>query len=105
MKRAVAFLILFFILILLYKYPFYSFWLLPIKIISPSIMESVVMYIDYFDSPLGLIEFTSTEAGIAHVIFCGEQTQREKPNKITDLCKQQLADYFNGKRKVFDLSK
>ena len=33
------------------------------------------MYIDYFDSPLGLIEFTSTKEGIAHVIFCGEQTE------------------------------
>lgn len=61
------------------------------------------MYFDYFDSPLGLIEFKSTEAGIAHVIFCGEKTETTKPNKITDLCKQQLTDYFSGKRKIFDL--
>jgi len=61
------------------------------------------MYIDYFDSPLGLIEFTSTEEGIAHVIFCGEQIEMKKPNKITDLCKQQLTEYFCGERKMFDL--
>lgn len=61
------------------------------------------MYTDYFDSPLGLIEFKATEAGIAHVIFCGEKTETIKPNKITDLCKQQLTDYFSGKRKMFDI--
>lgn len=61
------------------------------------------MYTDYFNSPLGLIECKSTEVGIAQVIFCGSDIETIKPNEITDLCKQQLADYFKGKRKTFEL--
>jgi methylated-DNA-[protein]-cysteine S-methyltransferase len=80
-------------------------------------MESVVMisttniytkkdhniFIDYFYSPIGLIECQASETGLAHVIFCGEQTTAVHANNITDLCKRQLAQYFNGDRKQFNI--
>ena len=51
-------------------------------------MESVVMFIDYMNSPLGLIEIKATLVGIAHVIFCGEDLKKEiNSNTTTDACK------------------
>ena len=60
-------------------------------------------YIDYFNSPLGLIECKATDKGLAHVIFCGEQTSEIKPNHITEVCKQQLEQYFNGELSQFNV--
>ena len=61
------------------------------------------MYTDYFDSPIGLIEFKASERGITQVIFCGTRQTKIINNEITDLCKLQLKEYFTAKRKVFDL--
>jgi len=62
------------------------------------------MYTDYLQSPLGLVEFKASEAGITQVIFCGAQTVAVNANHITDCCKQQLEEYFNGERKTFDVA-
>ena len=64
------------------------------------------MYIDYLDTPLGLFEFMATEQGICQAIFCGDSLcadskENSKTNDITELCKQQLTEYFAGKRQVF----
>lgn len=64
------------------------------------------MFIDYLDTPLGLFEFMATEQGICQAIFCGDKIcDVEKPdirtNNITTLCKQQLTEYFAGKRQTF----
>ena len=64
------------------------------------------MFIDYLDTPLGLFEFMATEKGICQAIFCGDkihddQRGASKANDITALCKQQLIEYFAGKRQVF----
>ena len=61
------------------------------------------MYTDYMNSPLGLVEFKASEKGITQVIFCGPEESEIKSNKITDHCKQQLKEYFRGKRKSFDV--
>jgi methylated-DNA-[protein]-cysteine S-methyltransferase len=61
------------------------------------------MYIDYMDSPLGLIEFKASDKGISQVIFCGDHKKAVKTNAMTDCCKQQLCEYFSGQRKAFDL--
>lgn len=58
---------------------------------------------DYFDSPLGLMEFKASESGITQVIFCGHQTTQVVENALTKECKSQLAAYFSGQRHVFDL--
>lgn len=69
------------------------------------------MFIDYIDTPLGLFEFMATEQGICQAIFCGDKACGDKvsgneeikvkTNDITTLCKQQLTEYFAGKRQVF----
>jgi len=64
------------------------------------------MFIDYIDTPLGLFEFMATDQGICQAIFCGDEVNgdreaRIKSNDITSLCKQQLAEYFAGKRQTF----
>jgi len=69
------------------------------------------MFIDYIDTPLGLFEFMSTDKGICQAIFCGDKVSDEKTyrnekaptktNDITALCKQQLTEYFVGKRQTF----
>ncbi|WP_019029331.1 methylated-DNA--[protein]-cysteine S-methyltransferase [Colwellia piezophila] len=69
------------------------------------------MFIDYLDTPLGLFEFMATELGICQAIFCGDKAggdkrtgiekSASKTNEITDLCKRQLTEYFNGTRQEF----
>jgi methylated-DNA-[protein]-cysteine S-methyltransferase len=66
-------------------------------------MESTLVYIDYIDSPLGLVEFKASDKGITQVIFCGSERGEIKANRITDCCKQQLSEYFQGQRKSFDV--
>ena len=66
-------------------------------------MESTLVYTDYLESPLGLVEFKASEKGISQVIFCGDQKKIANTNKITDYCKAQLKEYFAGQRKVFDM--
>lgn len=61
------------------------------------------MYIDYIDSPLGTLEFKASEKGITQVIFSGEEKEPVNANEITETCKKQLLEYFNGERQVFDI--
>lgn len=64
-------------------------------------MESIVMFIDYLESPLGLIECKASLLGLRHVIFCGDEKRTVKSNHITDLAKHELSEYFAGTRKKF----
>jgi methylated-DNA-[protein]-cysteine S-methyltransferase len=61
------------------------------------------MFVDYLNTPLGTIECVSSEQGLRHVIFCGEQITSVKPNKITHLCIEQLCEYFQGSRSTFSV--
>ncbi|TMP40813.1 cysteine methyltransferase [Pseudoalteromonas citrea] len=61
------------------------------------------MFVDYLNSPLGTIECVSSEKGLRHVIFCGEQVNAANPNKITHMCIKQLAEYFQGSRNTFTI--
>jgi len=60
-------------------------------------------FTDYINSPLGTIECKASQKGITQVIFSGAKKGHVKTNDITDACKKQLAEYFAGKRKNFDL--
>ncbi|WP_085902489.1 methylated-DNA--[protein]-cysteine S-methyltransferase [Kiloniella majae] len=62
------------------------------------------MYTDYIETPLGMVEIKASEKGVRHVIFCGSERTAVEPSSITDRCKQQLKEYFDGSRKEFDLS-
>jgi len=60
-------------------------------------------HVDYIESPIGLIECKASSKGVMHVIFCGTQIKKVQPNSITDLCKQQLEQYFSGDLNQFTL--
>ena len=56
----------------------------------------------FYPSPLGLIEIKGTEHAITMVSFVEEETPSS--NAVPDVliqCKNQLDEYFNGKRKIF----
>jgi len=61
------------------------------------------MYVDYIESPLGIMAFRASAQGVTQVIFSGKKENRIKTNTITNACKQQLIEYYNGQRTIFDL--
>ncbi len=63
-----------------------------------------MMYTDYIDSPLGVVEFKASDKGITQTIFSGTEKSAIKPNEFTDKCKQQLLEYFAGSRTEFELA-
>lgn len=58
----------------------------------------------YYKSPLGTIKITGSDDGIQSLVFTEESAENSKeiPNFLKP-CLQQLQEYFNGKRKDFDL--
>lgn len=61
------------------------------------------MHTDYMSSPIGVIEIQASPQGITKVVFSASETNLVHPSESTNQCKQQLKEYFSGKRKVFDL--
>lgn len=57
-----------------------------------------------YNSPIGLVEITGTERSIASVYFADEKRGSGfSSNDYLENCALQLDEYFNGKRKEFDL--
>lgn len=61
------------------------------------------MYIDYMDTPVGILEIGASQQGVTKLVFPESANHDIVKNKITERCKQQLGEYFDHKRKVFDL--
>ncbi len=61
------------------------------------------MFIDYLQSPMGWLEIKATDKGICFINHILAPQQAPWPNDFTQQCKQQLEDYFAGKRQRFDL--
>lgn len=59
---------------------------------------------NYYESPLGWIEITGTAQGIQSVKLVEEKQEvdSELPQLLVN-CAEQLAEYFKGERRVFDL--
>lgn len=77
-----------------------------------------LMYVQYYDSPCGEIVLASTENSLCLCDWndrpCAEQNKRrlfrrlnaefrEEPSKVIQRTKEQLDEYFVGKRKAFDI--
>ena len=64
----------------------------------------MVMSQAYFDSPLGLLQIVATDNGICEINFV-KQRGEDSPDISACLteCKKQLAEYFSGIRRKFDL--
>jgi len=60
-------------------------------------------YCDYFASPIGLIEILASDEGLLAINPLEEKTQRVESNAHIESAIQQLKEYFNRQRTVFDL--
>lgn len=63
----------------------------------------MLIYTDYLQTPIGLMECKASDIGIRQLIFCGSEQGVENANNVTDACKVQLLEYFEGSRQAFDL--
>lgn len=61
------------------------------------------MYINYIDTPVGLMEIQATRRGIARLNFVESQDRATNANELCAYCKRQLQKYYDGKRQAFDL--
>ena len=61
------------------------------------------MYIDYYNSPLGLIEIKADETYVYEINKVNDKALDFASNKITELTITQLKEYFAGSRTVFDI--
>lgn len=65
------------------------------------------MYLDYFDppedSPLGRLTLCASDDGIASIEFSRGLLGKRCSHPLLERCKTQLAEYFAGTRRVFDL--
>lgn len=57
----------------------------------------------HIQSPVGTIEITGSDEGIRSVIFLDNEIKQTTVPKCLQECVGQLHEYFNGKRKLFDL--
>ena len=59
--------------------------------------------IQYFESPVGLLELVVEENFLTELNFREEKSLEENPSAITRECVKQLEDFFSGKRNSFSL--
>lgn len=83
------------------KYTIYKY-LAPILTNNP-INCRVQTAVAYYASPIGPIEITGTDAGIASVWFCSSRGEDSGYSAVVEQCKTQLEEYFAGNRKTFDV--
>lgn len=57
----------------------------------------------YYNSPIGKIKIEVEDSSIVGVYFSDECSDEDE-NELVVECKKQLEEYFNGKRKSFDLN-
>lgn len=63
-----------------------------------------MIYKTFYNSPIGLIEISGTENSITSLYFIGEEyNSDQKSTPYLEQCVEQLDEYFNGKRKTFEL--
>jgi len=67
----------------------------------------------YFNSPIGIIEIKVSNQSVCSILFTDTEKKnipltentslKQSENPLTKICHQQLSEYFNGERKVFEL--
>lgn len=61
------------------------------------------IYVSYIDSPLDYIEIHANKDKIINIEFIEKKRYEDKTNNIIEQAKNQLREYFNGERMMFDL--
>ena len=57
----------------------------------------------YYQSPIGLIRIESSENGLSSLVFIDDAEMEPQENEMEPLWRVQLNEYFQKKRKIFDL--
>jgi len=65
-------------------------------------MNKLAKYVDHFDTPLGVMEVVALDDALLSIYFV-DQVQTVHRNAVTESAKQQLLEYFEGRRTRFDL--
>lgn len=60
-------------------------------------------YYSYYESPIGLIEIVGTPTAITELNFVEDRRPDAAPHPNVRETKQQVAEYFEGKRRKFDI--
>ena len=64
-----------------------------------------MIYKTFYNSPIGLIEISGTDNSITSLYFMDEEFNPEvRSNPYIEKCVAQLDEYFEGKRKIFELN-
>ncbi len=70
-------------------------------------MIATATYYTYYESPIGLIKIGGTETYISEIMFIDDkqQIQYGEPgvSDVIHQCTEQLIEFFQGKRKIFDI--
>lgn len=61
------------------------------------------MFTDTMNTPAGILLIQASTQGVTQVDFIETDQAELHPNELTTRCKQQLQEYFAGKRQSFDL--
>jgi methylated-DNA-[protein]-cysteine S-methyltransferase len=61
------------------------------------------MFTAYVESPLGLLKVKATDAAVTAILFTESIAEPAHSNSLTDVMQQQLKEYFDGSRKMFQI--
>ena len=61
------------------------------------------MLYSYFKSPIGLVEIGGTASEVTSLNFVESRRQKAESCPFLDRAAKQIAEYFEGKRRVFDV--
>ncbi len=62
-----------------------------------------MIYTDYLNTPIGTMKIQASLQGVIRVDFSAPEGDSVQASELTDRCKQQLKEYFDGQRRLFDL--
>lgn len=66
-------------------------------------MQNFKNYTDYMTSPLGVIKIKASKNGITGIEFTSQKKLPSLGCRLTEQCIVELAEYFAGRRKIFNL--
>ncbi len=61
------------------------------------------MFYSYFKSPIGLVQIGGTASEVTSLDFVERRREKTESNPLLDRAARQIAEYFAGKRQVFDV--
>ncbi len=61
------------------------------------------MFYSYFKSPIGLVEIGGTASEVTSLNFVESKREKTESHPLLDRAVKQIAEYFEGNRRVFDL--